>query len=117
MRNLACMMMPGREAPSRSEAPNNITFNCIKAVMKWILVAMIFHSLNRSHSFINTIKSSSFSQLGLKTSDMGSILLLDHLNLNHERSRHDLVKLFYVDILGLSLDPRKSKNIEETNIS
>jgi len=43
--------------------------------------------------------------------DHGNVLLLDHLNINHEKSRHDLVKAFYFDILGLSVDPRKAENV------
>ena len=43
---------------------------------------------------------------------------MDHLNINHQKmtglkTGHDLVKLFYVDLLGLSLDPRKIENIEK----
>ena len=48
----------------------------------------------------------------------GNILLMDHLNINHQKmtglkTGHELVKLFYVDTLGLSLDPRKIENIEK----
>ena len=41
----------------------------------------------------------------------GGILLMDHLNINHEAGRHDLVKEFYFDTLGLAIDPRKEENI------
>lgn len=44
---------------------------------------------------------------------IGNILLMDHLNINHQRGRHDLLKSFYVDLLGLALDPRKAENIEK----
>ena len=44
---------------------------------------------------------------------IGNILLMDHLNINHQKSRHDLLKSFYVDVLGLILDPRKAENIEK----
>jgi hypothetical protein len=43
----------------------------------------------------------------------GNVLLMDHLNLNHEASRHDLVKAFYFDVLGLVPDPRKAENMEK----
>lgn len=36
---------------------------------------------------------------------------MDHLNINHQRGRHDLVKAFYCDLLGLTLDPRKQENV------
>ena len=42
-----------------------------------------------------------------------NVLLLDHINLNHEKGRHDLLRAFYLDTLGLALDPRKKKNFDE----
>ena len=41
----------------------------------------------------------------------GGILLMDHLNINHEAGRHDLLKEFYFETLGLAIDPRKEENI------
>jgi hypothetical protein len=38
------------------------------------------------------------------------VLLLDHLNINHERGRHDALKSFYFDFLGCGIDPRKYDN-------
>ena len=32
--------------------------------------------------------------------------------MNHEKGRHDLVKAFYFDVLGLTADPRKAENLE-----
>lgn len=43
----------------------------------------------------------------------GEILILDHLNLNHEKGRHDWLKAFYVDFLQCALDPRKIENVEK----
>lgn len=40
------------------------------------------------------------------------ILLLDHLNINHEKGRHDALKAFYFDFLQCSIDPRKAENIQ-----
>jgi len=40
-----------------------------------------------------------------------NILILDHLNINHEKGRHDLLKAFYFDVLGCAVDPRKQENI------
>ena len=42
-----------------------------------------------------------------------NVLLLDHINLNHERGGHSLVKAFYLDCLGMSPDPRKLENWEQ----
>ena len=40
-----------------------------------------------------------------------NILILDHLNINHEKGRHDWLKAFYVDFLQCALDPRKMENV------
>ena len=44
--------------------------------------------------------------------DFNNVLVLDHVNMNHEKGRHDLVKAFYFDVLGLTADPRKAENLE-----
>ena len=36
-----------------------------------------------------------------------AIKIVDHVNMNHEKGRHDLLKAFYFDLLGFSVDPRK----------
>ena len=41
------------------------------------------------------------------------VLLLDHLNLNHQKGRHDLLRSYYFDMLGLVLDPRKQENADK----
>jgi len=43
----------------------------------------------------------------------GNVLVLDHFNINHEKGRHDLLKAFYFDLLGLAIDPRKVENLEK----
>ena len=45
--------------------------------------------------------------VGLQTNN---ILILDHLNINHEKGRHDLLKAFYFDVLKCAVDPRKEEN-------
>jgi hypothetical protein len=45
-------------------------------------------------------------------SEMNNILILDHVNLNHQKGRHDLVRAFYFDVLGCAADPRKAENLE-----
>ncbi|GAX15723.1 hypothetical protein FisN_3Hh197 [Fistulifera solaris] len=42
---------------------------------------------------------------------VGNILILDHLNINHEKGRHDWLKAFYFDFLNCAVDPRKQENI------
>ena len=44
---------------------------------------------------------------------IGNILVVDHLNINHEKGRHDIVKEFYFNLLRLGSDPRKEENIEK----
>lgn len=40
-------------------------------------------------------------------------MILDHININHEKGRHDWVKSFYGEsFLGCAWDPRKAKNLE-----
>lgn len=56
------------------------------------------------------------STLSLRTKmghQAGKVTLLDHLNINHEGSRQDVLKAFYFDCLGLSADPRKAENVEK----
>ena len=38
------------------------------------------------------------------------VILLDHLNINHEKGRQDALKAFYFDFLGCAIDPRKYEN-------
>lgn len=38
------------------------------------------------------------------------ILLLDHLNINHQKGQHPLLKAFYFDFLKCAIDPRKYEN-------
>ena len=42
---------------------------------------------------------------------VGDMLILDHLNINHEQGRHDWLKAFYFDFLGCAVDPRKEENL------
>lgn len=42
---------------------------------------------------------------------VGNVLILDHLNINHEQGRHDWLKAFYFDFLHCAVDPRKEENL------
>ena len=44
-------------------------------------------------------------------SNKSQVLILDHLNINHEKGRHDLLKAFYFDFLQCAVDPRKEENL------
>ncbi|GMI39038.1 hypothetical protein TrCOL_g10889 [Triparma columacea] len=41
------------------------------------------------------------------------IILLDHLNINHEKGTHNALCDFYFNTLGFRPDPRKSENLEK----
>ena len=43
---------------------------------------------------------------------INNILILDHLNINHQKGRHDWLKGFYFDFLKCAIDPRKIENID-----
>ena len=67
------------------------------------------HVLQRSRA--RSIKITSLTKLyGQKST--GNILILDHLNINHEKGRHDWLKAFYFDFLKCAVDPRKEENLE-----
>ena len=42
-----------------------------------------------------------------------AIKVVDHVNMNHEKGRHDLLKAFYFDLLGFAVDPRKIENLDK----
>lgn len=46
-----------------------------------------------------------------KQQPAGNVLILDHLNINHEKGRHDWLKAFYFDLLRCAVDPRKQDNL------
>jgi hypothetical protein len=54
----------------------------------------------------------SFGKTLTSTTTIGNILILDHLNLNHEKGRHDWLKAFYFDFLQCTPDPRKQENLD-----
>jgi hypothetical protein len=41
-----------------------------------------------------------------------STLLLDHININHQKGQHDALNAFYFDFLKCSIDPRKYENYQ-----
>ena len=59
-----------------------------------------------------SVATSSRAAVRMSAWDFNNVLVLDHVNMNHEKGRHDLVKAFYFDVLGLTADPRKAENLE-----
>ena len=47
----------------------------------------------------------------VRSNPVGSIVILDHLNINHEKGRHELLRAFYFDFLGCAVAPRKEENL------
>ena len=64
--------------------------------MKWVLVFTAMLQVSLSLRF-----------------PAGGSLLMDHLNINHEKGRHDVLRAFYFVTLGLAMDPRKLENAEK----
>ena len=69
---------------------------------------LLFHSPASAFSSTASSFSSSTAQ---QQQPVGNVLILDHLNINHEKGRHDLLKAFYFDFLHCAIDPRKEENI------
>ena len=51
--------------------------------------------------------------LAFAPQSFNNILILDHLNINHKKGRHDLLKAFYFDFLQCGVDPRKAENLQK----
>ena len=62
-------------------------------------------------SAFSSAATSATSSTKHQAQPVGGILILDHLNINHEKGRHDLLKAFYFDFLRCAVDPRKEENI------
>ena len=73
--------------------------------------ASILHFAALGPSFGHSIAPKSRPKAAASAVASGSAPVLDHLNLNHEKGRHDLVKAFYFDALGMAADPRKAENL------
>ena len=71
-----------------------------------------FHHTNSFSSVPSSASSSSFNRWATNNKN-NNILILDHLNINHEKGRHDWLKTFYVDFLQCALDPRKVQNVDK----
>lgn len=81
-----------------------------------LLVALAFlpGDWRLCHGF-STRATSSSSSAATQTSNSSNnnILILDHINMNHGKGRHDWLKSFYgPEFLGCAWDPRKAKNLE-----
>jgi hypothetical protein len=69
-----------------------------------------FSAVNPSVASSSTSDTSS-SICNNNNNNNNNILILDHLNINHQQGRHDWLTAFYVDFLQCALDPRKMENV------
>jgi hypothetical protein len=86
-----------------------------KSAICHVLVLLI--SSGSSYGFFSTPKSHILSNKSVRQASNTSqndspcrILLLDHLNINHQKGQQDALKAFYFDFLKCSIDPRKYEN-------
>lgn len=82
----------------------------------WTVAVVLSIIIHLSNGFISPhIKHS--TRFDATSSDASSsssnIIVLDHLNINHEQGTHDSLLKFYVDTLGMTLDCRKLENVEK----
>lgn len=75
-----------------------------------LLLAVIAALGDRCHGF--STQPSTQSSTPSTTSTNNNVLILDHINMNHGKGRHDWLKAFYGDFLGCAWDPRKAKNLD-----
>jgi hypothetical protein len=75
--------------------------------------AFIFGFLLALAASISALSSPQPSPSRSSTSShqFGNVLILDHLNINHEKGRHDWVNAFYFKFLRCIPDPRKAENL------
>eukprot|EP00967_Tisochrysis_lutea_P140052 scaffold255313_cov28-Tisochrysis_lutea.AAC.1 len=83
--------------------------------MAVVLLAVSAFTAGRGHS--SRLECGSFAaaraqMTAAAVETSGGVLLVDHLNINHEAGRHDLLCAFYFDLLGCAVDPRKAENLE-----
>ncbi len=130
----ACRMHAAHGAPTGTTMVGRIVVHRILAFLALHLLAKTANSFSPVHHHRRLFRhgpSSSASSAGIalraakrapavvaedgEDEDGGEgegcrVLLLDHLNINHERGRHDALKSFYFDFLGCGIDPRKYDN-------
>lgn len=78
-------------------------------------VASLFTCVDVSYALASSSTRASTStgaSSSTQTQPYGNVLILDHLNINHEQGRHDWLKVFYFDFLKCAVDPRKAENLE-----
>ncbi|VEU35009.1 unnamed protein product [Pseudo-nitzschia multistriata] len=87
----------------------------LRSVILALSVVVASRNRNYCHGFSTRSSSSStrITRTTRRNSHDNNVLILDHININHEKGRHDWLKSFYgEEFLGCAWDPRKAKNIE-----
>jgi hypothetical protein len=94
-----------------------LSYGIPHSILLLALIQVFFPSCHQfsCHGF-STRATASSTPGGIQTSsnnNINNILILDHINMNHGKGRHDWLKSFYgTDFLGCAWDPRKAKNLE-----
>jgi catechol 2,3-dioxygenase-like lactoylglutathione lyase family enzyme len=74
----------------------------------WCLLVVCLLSSSRQAHSLSSVSPPSTAAAATKN----NVLILDHININHEKGRHDWVLGFYQDFLSCAVDPRKAENLE-----
>lgn len=89
----------------------------IRALLASLLSALVSYQANAAFVSSKCVADTHIQQFTRASAavtaktDSNDILILDHLNINHEKGRHDLLKAFYFDFLKCAVDPRKEENL------
>jgi hypothetical protein len=77
-----------------------------------LLLAALFGSrIGRCGAF-SASQNTASREWASQREPVGNVLILDHLNINHEKGRHDWLRGFYFDFLRCAVDPRKQENLD-----
>jgi hypothetical protein len=83
--------------------PLNITFNenmpLFRISKRWFIPVLMFLGCNTKGVVSFSTPSPVNTQQPYR-----NILILDHININHQKERHDLLKAFYFDFLQCGID-------------
>lgn len=81
----------------------------MKQTTSFLCLSLLLVSLG-SHGGVTLTEA--FSTTTTAATTKNNVLILDHLNINHEKGRHDWVLGFYRDFLSCAIDPRKAENLD-----
>lgn len=83
----------------------------VRLLLEFFVSSMLVLSALTSCSAFSAVDPEVSNPKVDSASGLNNVLILDHLNINHEKGRHDWLTAFYVDFLQCALDPRKMENV------